>query len=41
MTNATITATNTVSYENDYCSKPGDHFALLFFAGSVTSFLKK
>jgi hypothetical protein len=40
MTNATYTATNTVLYENDNCSKPGDHFALLLFTGDVTSFLK-
>jgi hypothetical protein len=40
MTNATYTATNTVLYENDNCSKPGDHFALLLFTWDVASFLK-
>lgn len=41
MTNASCTVIKTVTYENDNCSKPGNHFTLLLFAGGIPSFLKR
>ena len=40
MTHATYTVTKWISYENNNCRKSCDHFALLRFAGGITSFLK-
>jgi len=39
MTNAISLVNQNVSYETNYCSKPNDHFALLFFTVFLSAIL--